>query len=347
MLAAGAAVALVLGAVLDVPAGAPLAPALAAARPGDVVRLGPGRHAGALGSPAGVRIEGAGAGATTVVVPEGEDGAIARGPLALAGLSLRAGPARCGLKVFAGGDATLDDVALSGGSCGAFVDGGRLAARDVALAGGYGLLLRSGEARIDRGSARGSSAGIAVLAGAATLRRFAVTGPSAEAGVTVAGGTASLEGVVIRAPGPTGLAVSHGGRVEAVDVTVAGAVDEGGFLGACVQVLRGSVRLTGATLVGCAGAAVEAAGGEVVLDGVDATGGAAGCIVLVDGAAGALAGTWCGGRGPGLVVEGRSRARLVANRWRSAPFAWVDCAGGARVEVGRGEQLAPPCAGLP
>ena len=38
---------LALAAVIDVPAGAPLGEALARAHPGDVVRLGPGVHAGA------------------------------------------------------------------------------------------------------------------------------------------------------------------------------------------------------------------------------------------------------------------------------------------------------------
>src|SRR5512142_2981093 len=101
--------ALSLVAVLEVPAGAPLAPALAAARPGDVVRLGPGRHAGALGSAAGVRIEGAGAGVTLVEVPAGEDGALAHGRLVLAGLELRAGPGRCAVKVL-GGEVDLEDA---------------------------------------------------------------------------------------------------------------------------------------------------------------------------------------------------------------------------------------------
>jgi hypothetical protein len=341
-----AALALALGAVLEVPAGVPLGPALAAARPGDVVRLGPGLHAGSLGSPAGLRVEGAGAALTIVEAPEGQDGAVARGALDLSGLSLRAGPARCALKVL-GGEARLDGVVLSGGACGAFLDGGRLVARRVALAGDYGLLVRSGDALLEEGSARGADAGVAILAGTATLRRLAITGPSREAALTVAGGTARLEAVVIRAPGPTGILVSRGGVVEGLEVTVAGATEEGGLLGACAQVIRGTLRLTGATLVGCAGAAVEASGGEVRLRGVDAAGGAAGCLVLVEGAAGDLEGNLCAGRGPGLVVAGRSRARLVANRWWTDPALWVECGAGARVEVGRGEQVTQPCAGAP
>src|SRR5512142_2110661 len=109
--------ALSLVAVLEVPAGTPLAPALAAARPGDVVRLGPGRHAGPLGSPPAIRIEGAGAGLTRIVVAGHDPGVIVRGALALAGLALVAGPEACALKVV-GGDARLDDVVLAGGSCG-------------------------------------------------------------------------------------------------------------------------------------------------------------------------------------------------------------------------------------
>ncbi len=176
---------------------------------------------------------------------------------------------------------------------------------------------------------------------------FAVIGPSAEGGISVAGGSARLEGVVIRAPGPAGILVSHGGRVEGLDVTVAGPAEESGFLGDCAQVIRGSLALTGATLVRCAGAAVEASGGEVRLDGVDASGGGAGCIVLVNGASAELAGNLCVGRGPGLVVGSRARARLVANRWWTDPVLWADCGAGARIEVGRGEKLQAPCARAP
>ncbi len=342
-----AAVAFVIGAQIDVGPGQPLAPALALARPGDVVRLGPGVHRGTLGrAAAGLRVEGAGAGLTVVVAPEGEDGAVAAGALQLAGLTLRAGPERCALKVL-GGDARLEDVALAGGACGAFVDAGRLSGRGVALTGGYGLLVRAGDVSIEEGSARGRDAGVGVLGGAATLRRFAVTGPSREAGISVAGGTASLEAVVIRSPGPSGISVSGRGRVEALDVTVAGASEDMGMLGDCAQVNQGTLRLAGATLVRCAGAAVEVSRGELRLDGVDAAGGAAGCLVLVNGAAAELAGNLCVGRGPGLVVASRARARLVANRWWTDPVLWADCAGGVRVEVGRGETLKTPCAGGP
>lgn len=346
MLALAAAVALSIGAVHEVPAGTPLAPILSAARPGDVIRLGPGRHAGALGDPAGLRIEGAGAGVTRLVAPEGEDGAVIRGRVTLAGLSLEAGPARSALKVL-GGEARLEDVALDGGAAGAFMDGGRLTGRRVALRGGYGLLVQAGEAVLEEADVHARAAGVALIGGTVTLRRASVTGPSQEAGVTVTRGTAHLEDVVIRAPGPSGLTVSHGGTIEGRGVIVSGAIEQGGLLGACLEVLRGTLRLDDAALLGCAGAALEAAGGEVRLRAVDATGGSAGCLVLVNGATAQLEGNVCSGRGPGLVVAGPSRATLVANRWRTEPAAWVDCGGGARVELGRGENLARPCVRVP
>jgi hypothetical protein len=344
---AAVALAVALGAEIEVPAGASLPDALARARPGDLVRLGPGRHAGTLGRIAdGLRVEGAGAGVTLVAAGEGEDGAVVKGALDLAGLTLRAGKERCALKVL-GGAAGLRDVALVGGACGAFVDGGRLTGRSVALLGDYGLLVREGDTSLEEGSARGASAGIAVTGGTVALRRFAVTGPSREAGISVAGGVATLEAVVIRSPGPAGIAVAPGGRVEGVEVTVAGASEWKGALGDCAQVIRGSLRLEGATLVRCAGAALEASGGEIRLDGADATGGAAGCLVLVNGATAALSGNLCAGRGPGLVVASRARAKLVANRWHTDPVLWADCGTGAQIEVGRGEKLASPCATRP
>jgi hypothetical protein len=342
-----AALAFVLGVEIDVAADEPLAPALARARPGDVVRLGPGLHTATLGRPVGIRVEGAGAGVTVVAAPEGEDGVVATGQLELAGLTLRTGPERCALKVLEDGDARLDHVTLAGGGCGAFVDG-RLRGRDVAFEGGYGLLVSGrGDAAVDAGSARGRYAGVGVLTGTVALRRFAVTGPAYEAGITVAGGSATLEAVVIRSPGPAGIAISSGGRVAGVDVTVAGAREEHGMLGDCVTVIRGELRLEGATLVRCAGAAVEASGGTIRLEGVDASGGAAGCLILVNGADAELSANLCAGRGPGLVVTSRSRARLTANRWWTDPLLWAECGAGVQVEVGRGEKLKPPCAQQP
>ena len=330
-------------AALDVPAGADLAAALARARPGDTIRLGPGEHRGSLGRLSTVTISGAGSGATSIVAPEGEDGAVVTGDVALTGLELRAGPGRCGLKVL-GGAARLEDVALSGGACGAFVDGGRLDGRGVDLAGGYGLLVPSGEVALDGGSARGTAAGVGTLRGAVSLRRFAIVGPAREAGISVAGGSATLEGVVVRAPGPSGISVSSGGRVDAVEVTVTGATEAQGVLGDCVQVIRGTVRIHGATLLGCAGAAVEASGGTLSLSGVDASGGSAGCLVLLNGASADLSGNLCAGRGPGLVAASGARATARVNRWWTDPVFWVDCASGARVELGRGETAKAPCA---
>ncbi len=335
---------LVSGATLDVPAGGDLAAAVARARPGDTIRLGPGEHRASLGTISGVTISGAGAGATTVVAPQGEDGVVVAGDAALEGLSIRAGPARSALKV-TGGAARLRDVALAAGSCGAFVEGGRVVGRGVDLAGGqYGLLLRKGEVALDGGSARGKDAGVGVLAGQLSLRRFAIVGPAREAGISVAGGSASLEGVVVRAPGPSGISVSGGGRVDGVEVTVAGATEERGFLGDCLQVSRATARVHGATFVGCAGAAVEASGGELSLSGVDAIGGSAGCIVLVNGATADLSGNLCAGRGPGLVLVSGARATARVNRWWTDPVFWVDCGSGARVVLGRGETASTPCA---
>jgi len=334
--------ALALGATLEVPAGSDLDAALERARHGDVVRLGPGEHRGSLGRRSDLVIEGAGAGVTVVVAGEGEDGAVAVGALSLSGLSLRTGPARCGLKVL-GGDAVLRDVALAGGACGAFVDGGRLTGTAVDLVGVHGLLVRDGEVTLDGGSARGSAAGVAVLGGSVRLRRFAVVGPSREAGVTVSRGAASLEAVTIRAPGPAGIAVSAGGRVEGLGVTVTGATGHEGFLGDCVQVIRATLRLEGSALLRCAGAALEASGGAVVLTGVDATGGEAGCLVLVNGATAELEGNVCTGRGPGLVAGSGARATARANRWWTDPALWVDCGAGARVDLGALETLRQPC----
>jgi hypothetical protein len=340
---AGAALAIALGATLDVSAGEDLASALARAKAGDVVRLGRGTHRGSLGRASGIAIEGAGAGETVVLAPEGEDGLVAVGEATLRGLSVHAGPGRSGVKVL-GGTVRLEDVALSGGSCGAFVDGGVLLGRGVDLAGEYGLLVRAGRVMLEGGSARGSGAGVGVIGGEIAIRRFDVVGPAREAGISVSRGSASLEAVTIRAPGPSGIAVSGGGRVEGAAVTIAGAVESQGILGDCAQVRHGSLRLTGAMLVGCSGAAVESSGGEISLRGVDAAGGSAGGFVLLDGASATLEGNVVAGRGPGLVLASGARASAVANRWWTDPAMWVDCGSGARVRLGRGEVLREPCA---
>jgi hypothetical protein len=132
-----------------------------------------------------------------------------------------------------------------------------------------------------------------------------------------------------------------------VEVTVAGAVEAGGALGDCVQSIRGEVRLHGGTLLGCGGAAVEASGGTLALSGVDASGGSAGCLVLVNGATAELSGNLCAGRGPGLVAASGSRAKARANRWWTDPVFWVECGSGAGVELGRGETAKPPCVAAP
>lgn len=342
----GMALAVALVATVDVPAGADLAAALRSAHTGDVVRLAPGEHRGSLGRLKGLAVEGAGAGATTVIAGEGEDGAIAEGELSLSGLSLRTGPARCALKVL-GGAAKMRDVALSGGACGAFVDGGRVEGAGVDLSGDYGLLVRQGAVVLDGGSARAAAAGVATLGGSVRLRRFAIVGPHREAAITVSGGEATLEAVTIRAPGPTGIAVSASGRVEGAGITVAGSSGSQGFLGDCAQVIRGSLRLEGSALLRCGGASLEASGGAIALRGVDAMGGEAGCLVFLNGATADLEGNVCSGRGPGLVVGSGARASLRANRWWTDPVLWVDCGAGARVAVGRGETIRQPCAAAP
>ncbi len=339
------ALAVVLGAELPVAAGEDLAAAAARLRAGDVLRLGPGLHRGALGRPSGVRVEGAGAGVTVVLAPEGQDGAVADGPLALAGLTLRAGPQRAALKVL-GGAATLEDVALEGGACGAFVDGGTLTGREVWLAGQYGLLARQGTVSLTAVTARGGVAGLALLGGELSVRNGAVTGPGREAGITVAGGRARLEQVIVRDPGPSGLAVS-GGEVEARDLTVAGAAGVDGFLGDCVQVRHGTLRLSASELVRCSGAAVETDRATLAFDGVDAAGGEVGCLVLTDRTTADLQATLCTRRGPGLVVMGGSTVTGFATRLRTDPAMVVECASGARVSLSGDPGLPRPCATLP
>lgn len=353
MMTLSALLPIALAAILDVPAGAPLADVLSRAAPGDVIRLGAGVHAGSLGRISGLRIEGAGADSTRVVAPEGMDGAVVTGRVELDGLTIEAGAARCALKVL-GGEALLRDVGLRGEAMGAFLDGGRLEGSGVTLVGGIGLLLRAGEAKLRGGVVRPAGAarsGISVLHGTLDLSRFALTGPFGEAAITVGSGTARLDDVVIRSPGPTGIAVTRG-EVTAVDVEVAGArelpatglrgVD--GVLGDCVQVLRGTLRLASSGLVRCGGTALSASGGTVRLDAVDAQGGASGGLALIDGARADLRGNWITGRGPGLVAASGAQVEATFNRWRTDPVFWVECGAGARVRLGFGEHAAEPCA---
>jgi hypothetical protein len=341
-------------ALLEVPAGAPLADALARARPGDVIRLGAGLHAASLGRLAGLRVEGAGAEATRVVAPEGQDGAIVTGRVELASLSLEAGPARSALKVL-GGEALLEDVALTGHAVAAFVEDGKMTGRGVSLAGGYGLLQKGGDVTLRAGEVHAAGparAGVAILRGKLTLVRYSVTGPFAEAGVTVSGGVATLTDLVVRDPGPTGIAVTRG-EVDGRDVEVAGARELpsreirglDAILGDCVQLLRGTVRLASSGLARCGGAAVSASGGTLRLDGVDLQGGSAGGLVLLDATRADLRGNWVTGRGPGLVAAGGTQVEATLNRWRTDPALWVECATGARVRTGFGEHVEEPCTG--
>ncbi|HSD19776.1 MAG TPA: hypothetical protein VLC54_07060 [Anaeromyxobacter sp.] len=341
-----AALPLALAATLDVPAGGDLAAALAHARTGDVVRLAEGDHRGGIVLPAGVRIEGAGAERTRVVAPEGADALVAEHDAQVAAVAMEAGTPRCAIRVTAG-TLRATGVRATGGACGARVSGGTLDASDMVLDGTVGLLVDGGAATIERGRLRGAVAGATILGGTATLRHLAITGPSREAGLSVAGGAAFLEGVVIRSPGPAGIAVATGGRLEGTAVVVVGASAEEGIPGTCVQVRRGSLTLSASTLLHCGGAAVQASAGEVHLTGVDAAGGAAGGIVLLDGASAVLDGNVLAGRGPGLALEGGARANARMNRWWVDPVFWVDCGSGARVVLGDGERARSPCNGSP
>jgi hypothetical protein len=267
------------------------------------------------------------------------------GTLSLTGLSLVAGPHRAALKVL-GGAASLDGVALDGGSCGAFLDEGTLEGRDVWLSGDYGLLQKRGKVALVDLTARGRLAGLALVNGDLAVRRGAVTGPSLEAGVTVAGGRARLDQVFIRSPGPSGLAVAAG-EVDGQDVTVAGASGVEGFLGDCVQVRRGTVRLTASELVRCSGAAVETARATVRLEGVDAAGGEVGCLVFTEGTQADLRATLCTRQGPGLVVMGGSRVTGFGARFWTDPAMLVECPTGARVVLEGDPSVPRPCANTP
>jgi hypothetical protein len=342
------ALAIVLGAEVPVAAGASLPDAVARLAPGDTLRLGPGEHRGALGRLGGVRVEGAGAGVTVILAPQGEDGVVATGDLALTGLSIVTGPRRAALKVL-GGAAHLHDVALVGGASGAFVETGGLEGQEVLLDGEYGLLSWRGAIRLSRVTASGRHAAVGVLGGTLDLARATLTGPATEAALSVAGGAVRLAEVVVRAPGPTGLAVS-GGTLEARDVTVSGprqaggGLDgSGGVLGDCLQVRRGEVRLSASELVACGGAAVEASRARLWLDGVDAAGGAAGCLILTDRSEADLAATLCTRRGPGLVAMQGSKVRAFGARFWTDPAMWIDCGSGAEVRLLDAPSSRQPC----
>jgi hypothetical protein len=244
------------------------------------------------------------------------------------------------------GSVRAEDVALQGGACGAQVDGGALAGARLSAEGGVGVRVAAGALELEDARIRGTSAGVAVHGGRAELRRTVIDGPFREAGVTASGGTTRLEGVVIRAPGPAGIAAEGGATVEGVGIVVAGAGEVDGIPGACVQVRRATLRLEGATLVRCDGAAVEAQGGTLALSAVDASGGLAGCLVLHGGRA-ELTGNVCAGHGPGLVLAEGAHASLRMNRWWTDPVLWVDCGSGARAALGAGERGRATCGGSP
>ncbi len=335
-----------LAAPVAVPPDADLGAAVRAARAGDVLQLSPGVYSTSLGRVrVPLRISGAGAGVTVVLVPEGEDGLVVEaGEVRLEGLTLRAQGPRSALKVL-GGQVHASGVALVGGTAGAFVGGGgRLDGSDVELSGDWGLLLQAGEVSLADARVRGGRAGVAQLGGRSELRRLAVVGPSIEAGLSFSGGEASIEDAVVRSPGPTGLSVAGNARVEARALDVSGATETGGkFLGDCVQIRRGTFGLSGGTLTRCGGAAVEASAGEVHLRGVDASGGEAGCLVFVEKAQARLEGNRCLRRGPGIVAASGAQVRASMNRWLVDPVLWVECGSGARVYLGVGESSREPC----
>jgi hypothetical protein len=345
-----------LAADVEVPAGASIPDAVARAGAGGTVRLGPGVHRAALGRLVDVRVAGAGAHATRLEVPEGEDGATIAGPAVLSGVAVIAGPARCAVRVLDGGALEVADVALAGGACGLEVAGGAARGARVELRGDVALRVRRGEAALADGSARGVNASVAVQGGRLALERFDVTGPAREAGVTVAGGAATLVDVSIRGAGPAGIAIGPGGTVDGRDVVVAGAgaraegeagtgvEAEDAFLGTCVQLRRGTLALRSSALARCGAAAVQASGGSATLAGVDAAGGTAGCFLFEDGAEATLTGATCTGRGPAIAAASGARVRVSEGRWRADPVLWVDCGSGARIELGPGESMKQPCA---
>jgi len=329
-LIAGAAwLALLASAEWLVPAGASLAEASARVAPGDTLRLGPGEHRGTLGRLSGVTVAGAGAGVTVVLAPPGEDGAVVAGGVTLRGLSLLAGPSRSALKALSG-DVVVEDLALGGGASGLFVDGAQVTGRELWLEGGYGVLQRAGTVALSGLTARGARAGVALLGGELSVSRAAVTGPSSEAAITIGQGTARLAEVVLRDGGPSGLAVA-GGQVEARDLTISGPRQAGGVGGDCLLVIRAAVTLSASELLDCGGAAIEAARAELRLDGVEATGGAAGGFIFTDRTRAELGGTLVTGRGPGLVaMQGARVTGWLARHWTD-PVMWVDCGSGASV----------------
>jgi hypothetical protein len=342
------ALAALLGATIAPQPGQPITDALTRLRPGDTLQLPPGTFHTALGRLTGVNVRGAGAGLTEVIAPEGADGAQVVGAAELSGLTLRAGAAHCALKVIGGGHARLRDLALSGDACALFVDGGAVEAEQIDLRSAmYGLLQHDGEVAISGATIQGDMAGVGLLRGSLTLSRAAVVGPSRDAAISVSAGQVSLDAVVISHPGPSGIAIGSKGRVVGRSVSIAGATEQEGNLGDCVQSLGGDVHLAWSDLSRCGGAALELSRGRATLDGVDLQGGGAGCLALVDGARADLQGNLCTGHGPGLVLASGSKAQLRMNRWKVDPVLWVECATGARAEILYGEHERAPCQAAP
>jgi hypothetical protein len=135
--------------------------------------------------------------------------------------------------------------------------------------------------------------------------------------------------------------------VEGRDVTVSGPREKGGLLGDCLQVRRGEVRLSASELAACGGAALEASASRVRLDGVDAAGGEAGCLIFTDHSEAELSATLCTRHGPGLVVMQGSTVRAFGARFWTDPAIWADCGSGSRVEFLDDPTRRQPCTALP
>jgi hypothetical protein len=334
--------ALAAAATLEVAPGESLSAALARAKPGDEVRLAAGTFAGSLGRQKRLRVVGVDPAETIIEAPEGEDGLVAEESVELAHLTLVGAAGKAGLKVLAG-EAKLEDVVLHGGSTGAFVGrDARLTARQTSFSGGlYGLLVDKGSASVASGQARGGRAGVAMNTGTVELSRFEIAGPSKDAALSVGSGKATLHDVVMMQPGPSGISVSFGGELVGDGVVIAGVLAEND-MGDCVQALKAKVTLSDALLEKCLGAALSSSGGEIRLDGVDAVGGSAGCLVLLDGSKAALQGVRCAGHGPGLVAMSGTRALLRMNRWLAGEMLFVECAT-SEVKLLYGEEERAPC----
>jgi hypothetical protein len=195
-------------------------------------------------------------------------------------------------------------------------------------------------------TAAGRHAGVALLRGELDLARAAVTGPSSEAAVTISGGNARLAESVYRSGGPSGLAI-QGGVVTASDLTISGPREQQGLGGDCLLLLRATLTLRASELTGCGGAAIEASRSELLLEGVDAGGGAAGGFIFTDRTRAELRATLVTGHGPGLVAMQGAQVVTWQARYWTDPELWVDCGSGARVEALDANGARQPCAPAP